>query len=81
MKCFIVSCYFCSSEGVVYAIDEITGALQVSHRLNISSKDYPGKVSHKSHHIFSLETRYCITGIFYRPLIFAVFALPMIAPK
>ena len=37
---------FSSSEGVVYAIDEITGALQVSHRLNISSKDYPGKVSH-----------------------------------
>ncbi|XP_013407525.1 RAB6A-GEF complex partner protein 1 [Lingula anatina] len=30
-----------NGEGMVYSIDEITGALQVSHRLAVSSKDYP----------------------------------------
>ena len=29
-------------DGVVYHLDELTGALQVSHRLAVSSKDFPG---------------------------------------
>ncbi|XP_011308460.1 guanine nucleotide exchange factor subunit Rich [Fopius arisanus] len=32
-----------NGEGVVYYVDETTGALEVSHVLNLSSKDYPGK--------------------------------------
>ncbi|XP_015171463.1 PREDICTED: guanine nucleotide exchange factor subunit Rich isoform X2 [Polistes dominula] len=32
-----------NSEGIVYYIDETTGALEVSHTLSLSSKDYPGK--------------------------------------
>ena len=31
--------------------------------------------------VVSMQCKYCITGIFYRNLIFAIFALPMIAPK
>lgn len=34
---------FNSSEGIVYYIDETTGALEVSHTLSLSSKDYPGR--------------------------------------
>lgn len=30
-----------SGEGVVYSFDEIVGALEISHRLQVSSKDYP----------------------------------------
>jgi len=32
----------CSGEGTVYHLDEMTGALVISHTLVISSKDYPG---------------------------------------
>ncbi|XP_035741120.1 guanine nucleotide exchange factor subunit Rich-like [Vespa mandarinia] len=32
-----------NSEGIVYYIDETTGALEVSHTLSLSSKDYPGR--------------------------------------
>ena len=36
-------CYVCESgEGTVYHLDEMTGALVISHTLVISSKDYPG---------------------------------------
>ena len=31
-----------SGEGLVYNLDELTGALVVSHKLAVSSKDYPG---------------------------------------
>lgn len=34
-----------SGEGVVYHLDEAVGALEVSHKLIISSKDFPGKLS------------------------------------
>jgi hypothetical protein len=34
---------FSSGEGVVYHLDELTGALVVSHRLVVSSKEFPGK--------------------------------------
>jgi len=36
------TCLFCSGEGTVYHLDEMTGALVISHTLVISSKDYPG---------------------------------------
>lgn len=32
----------CSSECIVYCIDESTGGLEVSHACVLSSKDYPG---------------------------------------
>jgi len=32
----------CSGEGTVYHLDEMTGALVISHTLVISSKDFPG---------------------------------------
>lgn len=38
-----VSNLFFSGEGVVCHLDELTGALVLSHRLVISSKDYPGE--------------------------------------
>lgn len=38
-----VSDLFFSGEGVVCHLDELTGALVLSHRLVISSKDYPGE--------------------------------------
>jgi len=39
----VVCVWFCSSgEGTVYHLDEMTGALVISHTLVISSKDYPG---------------------------------------
>jgi len=34
-----------SGEGTVYHLDEMTGALVISHTLVISSKDYPGLLS------------------------------------
>ena len=34
---------FHSGEGLVYHADETTGALQVSHKLIVSSKDFPGE--------------------------------------
>jgi hypothetical protein len=33
----------CSSEGIVYYVDETTGGLEMSHTLSLSSKDYPGR--------------------------------------
>lgn len=41
----IVECLCCSGEGTVYHLDEMTGALVISHTLVISSKDYPGTPS------------------------------------
>ena len=39
-------CYFCcSGKGKVFNLDEITGALTLSHELKVSSKDYPGQCS------------------------------------
>jgi len=38
-------CVCCSGEGTVYHLDEMTGALVISHTLVISSKDYPGLLS------------------------------------
>ena len=38
--CCMFICY--SGEGTVYHLDEMTGALVISHTLVISSKDYPG---------------------------------------
>lgn len=38
----IVVCVNYSGEGTVYHLDEMTGALVISHTLVISSKDYPG---------------------------------------
>ena len=35
---------FFSGEGIVYHLDELTGALLVSHKLAVSSKDFPGKL-------------------------------------
>ncbi|KAK6642715.1 hypothetical protein RUM43_004217 [Polyplax serrata] len=32
-----------NSQGIVYCIDESTGALEVSHQMILSSKDYPGE--------------------------------------
>ena len=32
----------CSGECLVYGFDDLTGALQLSHKLVLSSKDYPG---------------------------------------
>jgi len=37
-----ITCVICSGEGTVYHLDEMTGALVISHTLVISSKDYPG---------------------------------------
>ncbi|XP_033223995.1 guanine nucleotide exchange factor subunit Rich isoform X2 [Belonocnema kinseyi] len=39
----LIACGRRNSEGVVYYVDETTGALEVSHSLSLSSKDYPGK--------------------------------------
>ena len=33
-----------SGEGVIYAMDETTGSMQVSHKLVVSSKDFPGNI-------------------------------------
>ena len=33
---------FFSGECLVYGFDDITGALQISYKLVLSSKDYPG---------------------------------------
>ena len=40
----LAQCFFfsCSGECLVYGFDDLTGALQLSHRLILSSKDYPG---------------------------------------
>ena len=32
----------CSGEGIVFTLDELTGALVVSHKLIVSSRDFPG---------------------------------------
>lgn len=32
----------CSSQAVVYTIDDLTGGLELSHKLLLSAKDYPG---------------------------------------
>ncbi len=32
-----------SGEGMVFTLDELTGALVVSHRLVVSSRDFPGE--------------------------------------
>ncbi|KAL0278915.1 UNVERIFIED_CONTAM: hypothetical protein PYX00_000593 [Menopon gallinae] len=32
-----------NSQGIVYSIDESTGALEISHQLILSNKDYPGE--------------------------------------
>jgi len=41
--------WLCSSgEGTVYHLDEMTGALVISHTLVISSKDYPGMLCFKN---------------------------------
>ena len=32
-----------SGEGIVFSLDEMTGAMQVSHKCVVSSKDFPGK--------------------------------------
>ena len=34
--------FSCSGECLVYGFDDLTGALQPSHKLVLSSKDYPG---------------------------------------
>ena len=34
--------FFFSGESLVYGFDDLTGGLQLSHRLVLSSKDYPG---------------------------------------
>lgn len=31
-----------SAQGVVFCVDDITGALQSTHQLILSSKDFPG---------------------------------------
>ena len=36
-----------SGESLVYGFDDLTGGLQLSHRLVLSSKDYPG-IPHES---------------------------------
>ncbi len=36
-------CVRFSGQGIVFTVDEITGALLVSHRLSLSSCDFPGK--------------------------------------
>ena len=41
----VVVCVCYSGEGTVYHLDEMTGALVISHTLVISSKDYPGMMS------------------------------------
>lgn len=38
----LVCVYFVSGECLVYGFDDLSGALQLSHRLVLSSKDYPG---------------------------------------
>ena len=38
---------FFSGESLVYGFDDLTGGLQLSHRLVLSSKDYPG-ILHES---------------------------------
>ena len=35
-------CFTCSGEGIVFTLDELTGALVVSHKLIVSSRDFPG---------------------------------------
>ena len=37
----MILCSSGSGEGVVYHLDEITGALVISHKLVVSSKDFP----------------------------------------
>ena len=39
VKCCL---YVCSSQGVVYLVDEATGGLEVSHRMILSDRDYGG---------------------------------------
>lgn len=41
----VIVCVSYSGEGTVYHLDEMTGALVISHTLVISSKDYPGVLS------------------------------------
>ena len=41
LKCFTYKIY--SGAGVVYVINEVEGTLEVSYKLSVSSKDYPGK--------------------------------------
>lgn len=42
-KSYIFVYTICSSEGIVYYVDETTGGLEMSHTLSLSSKDYPGR--------------------------------------
>ena len=38
----LVCICFVSGECLVYGFDDLSGALQLSHKLVLSSKDYPG---------------------------------------
>ncbi len=49
-----------SGEGLVYNLDELTGALVVSHKLAVSSKDYPGRGIESSVTRFTLSIRLSI---------------------
>ena len=33
----------CSGEGLVYMMDEEVGCLELSHKLSVSSRDFPGE--------------------------------------
>ena len=53
---------FFSGESLVYGFDDLTGGLQLSHRLVLSSKDYPG-ILHESQLT-------CLPGLCFRLLTF-----------
>ena len=52
-----------SGESLVYGFDDLTGSLQLSHKLVLSSKDYPGILVKYCQHFkgaFSFVTVFCL---------------------
>lgn len=35
--------------GAVYVINEVEGTIELSYKLHVSSKDYPGRATYKSY--------------------------------
>lgn len=49
LRWFILSCLYFSGIGAVYVINEVEGTIELSYKLHVSSKDYPGRATYKSY--------------------------------
>jgi len=73
-----------SGEGTVYHLDEMTGALVISHTLVISSKDYPGMLTEvmcilHRHLAEKILLSSCTQKVWYRPTTTCMIAIATVA--